>query len=801
MEGSKSHELGCGFVLELNPLIGADDDIMVRLSSVFQTLPQNVGVQVSILGSPNIDRFLRAYEEEQHARVGNSVLNAELFGELAKKRVEWWRKGTLDALYPGNPMRFREFRVNLSVTIPDINLNNPHEVERTLNMREGLIAGLKASGLYFGTWGPDDLLSWARDLANPVRMLYGKHRDLPDVWDSNQPIRDQIVLPSTVMRVINNGRELRFGSIDNGDAVSVRCLSVSQYPSGRAYHLANMGSLIGDPVQINLNYTCPFLITMNMVKGDFESDKAKVTMKAARASQNAASPMAKVLPEFHKKNEDWQLALNSFEDGSGGVVKIFHQVTLFDLPERITASENAAEAIWRTNGFSLATDQYLQMQSYLASFPMALDKDMIRDLEENKRFNTKTLMNSVSLAPLLGEWAGLGDPVIGLYGRNGQAMGIDLFANPSGNYNAAVVGTSGSGKSFLINEVVRNYLGSDSQVWVIDVGRSYQKFCEFIGGQYIEFNTESNIVINPFDMVVDFYEELNILKLMFSMMISPTEGLSDYQMSQLEKAISQVWEKKGRNAIIDDLRDELIHFVGLDGQPNIEINRLGEQIYPFTSQGVHGRWFNSVTTLEFEHDLVILEMEELKSKPDLQQVIMRFILYRITSAMYLSRQRRKVVVIDEAWDLLAGGSSAGKFIEEGYRRARKYKGSFLTGTQGISDYLRTPAALAALENSDWIFLLRGKEESITALEQKIALSPSMKSKIRSLNTEAGQYSDIFVYSPVGYGVGRLVSDPFNALLSSSKGEDFEAIRHKQREGLTISQAVETVLKERGIHVH
>jgi conjugal transfer ATP-binding protein TraC len=150
---------------------------------------------------------------------------------------------------------------------------------------------------------------------------------------------------------------------------------------------------------------------------------------------------------------------------------------------------------------------------------------------------------------------------------------------------------------------------------------------------------------------------------------------------------------------------------------------------------------------------------------------------------------------------LAGGSSAGKFIEEGYRRARKYKGSFLTGTQGISDYLRTPAALAALENSDWIFLLRGKEESITALEQKIALSPSMKSKIRSLNTEAGQYSDIFVYSPVGYGVGRLVSDPFNALLSSSKGEDFEAIRHKQREGLTISQAVETVLKERGIHVH
>lgn len=799
LQGTKSYELGVGFVLELNPLIGADDDIMVRLASVFQTLPQNVGVQISILGSPNIDHFLHSYEAEQKSRSENSSISKELFSSLAVKRTEWWKLGTLGALYPGNPMRFREFRTILSITISDANLSNQHEVERILNMREGLIAGLRASGLYMKTWEPNDLIKWTRDLINPARMLYRKVRGVSDGWDEGRPLRDQMVLQDTSMRVVNNGRELRFGTSENGDAVAVRCLSVSQYPSGREYHLSNMGFLIGDPIQINLNYTCPFMITLNLVKGDFESDKARVTMKAARASQNASSPMAKVLPEFHKKNEDWQLALNSFEDGSGGIVKLYHQVTLFDYPERITASENAAEAIWRTNGFSLAADQYLQMQSYLSSLPMALDKDMIRDLEENKRFSTKTLMNSVSLSPLLGEWSGLGNPIVGLFGRNGQAMGIDLFANPSGNYNAAVVGTSGSGKSFFINEIVRNYLGSNSQVWVIDVGRSYQKFCEFIGGQYIEFNAESTIVINPFDMVVDFDEELNILKLMFAMMISPTEGLSDYQTSQLEKAISNVWFNKGRAANIDDLEYELLHFTDLNGNKNPEINRLGEQIYPFTSRGVHGRWFNGSTTLEFEHDLVILEMEELKSKPDLQQVIMRFVLYRITQAMYLSRKQRKVVVIDEAWDLLAGGSSAGKFIEEGYRRARKYRGSFLTGTQGVNDYLRTPAALAALENSDWIFLLRGKEESIVALEQKISLTQGMKSKIRSLNTEAGQYSDIFVYCPVGHGVGRLVSDPFNALLSSSKGEDFEAIRIKQQMGMNISQAVEAVLADRSMN--
>ena len=88
---------------------------------------------------------------------------------------------------------------------------------------------------------------------------------------------------------------------------------------------------------------------------------------------------------------------------------------------------------------------------------MSLDGDFVKGLNDNRRFVTKTLMNAVSMSPVIGQWAGLGKPMLGLFGRNGQAMGIDLFSNPSGNYNAAVVGTPGSGKSFFINESTRFY--------------------------------------------------------------------------------------------------------------------------------------------------------------------------------------------------------------------------------------------------------------------------------------------------------------------------------------------------------
>lgn len=800
----KNKPQGLGFVIELNPILGADDEVMQRLMSVLQTLPQNVGVQFSILGSPLIDDFLNGYSAIQARRLasGNDKLEPTLFAELAKKRVSWWRKGSLDGLYSGNPMRFRNFRAILSVNVPESNINSKYDLERILNMREGLIAGLKASNMYLRKWGPVDLIEWTRNLLNPERMVYGKNREIADEWDELMPLRDQMISPSTSMKVVNSGRELRFGCKENGDAVSVRCLSVSQYPGSKPFHLSGMGHLIGDPVQINLNYTCPFLITMNVVRSDFETSKAKVTLKSARATTNASSPMAKVLPEFGKKARDWQIALESFEDGSGGTIELFHLVTLFDKPERITASENAARAIWQTNGFSLAEDQYLQIQSYLASLPMCLNKDMIKHLDERKRFVTKTLVNAVALSPVIGEWRGVmkgvSEAVIGLFGRNGQAMGIDLFANPSGNYNAAVIGTSGSGKSFFINELVRNYLGAGARAWVIDVGRSYQKLCQFLGGQYIEFDSESKIIINPFDMIKDFSDELTMLKLIFSLMIAPSEGLNDYQMSRLELAIINTWNKLGVTAQNDDLQVELMSMREQDGSLNMIAYRMGEQLQSFTSKGVYGRWFTGKSNLEFTSDFVVLEMEELKSKPDLQQVIMRFVMYRITQEMYLNRGQPKIVVIDEAWDLLAGNESAGKFIEDGYRRARKYGGAFITGTQGADDYLRTPAALATLSNSDWIFILRGKEITIETLKSQINLTPYMVSRIRSLNTEAGQYSDIFVYcGSAGYGIGRLVSDPYNALLSSTKSEDFEAIRQKQAHGLSIGDAVGAVLADRG----
>ena len=66
----------------------------------------------------------------------------------------------------------------------------------------------------------------------------------------------------------------------------------------------------------------------------------------------------------------------------------------------------------------------------------------------------------------------------------------------------------------------------------------------------------------------------------------------------------------------------------------------------------------------------------------------------------------------------------------------------------------------------------------------------------SLRTEHGAYSEVFIHSPVGNGIGRLIVDPYSLLLFSSRAEDFTAINEKRAAGLSVSQAIDAVIRDR-----
>jgi len=768
------NEDGYGFMLECMPQSGADME-MARILTSLLTLgwPADTGIQVHMYASPNVRPKLAAWAgarfgeacEDEGMRAGG------IYRALARRRMDYILSGTKRSLFKRTTYLIRDFHVYISFCLPGY--MGEKERNRLVELRRGAEAVLSGCHL------PSTRMDAKAFITLMAEILNQKNYDKDLPYDSGKLVRNQIMDYDTSIEVEKDHLLIN-------DETEIRTLSVKNYPE--EFPIWNMTGLIGDMFQFNLQHQCPFWFTLGVHLPDLESAKAGAQMKAARSTHDADTPMAKFLPDFALKKRDWDIVMHALAEGYS-MVQLYHQLVLFAPKGYGTQAEQAAQAVFRSKNWQLCTDHYMQMQGLFGSLPMSLSKDMWSDIKKMERFSTKTTGNAMHMAPILADWKGTGTPTIALYSRRGQAMFFDLFDNQEGNYNVAIAAASGSGKSFLLNEITCSYLGIGGRVWIIDVGRSYEKLCHLLGGEFIEFTTEAHICINPFTHVVDINEEMSLLKPLLAKMAAATRQTSDLENAMLEEAIRNGFTEHGNQMTITHVAEQLkIH-------DDSRAQDLARMLLPYTKDGMYGSYFEGASTLNFTNQFIVLELEELKTKKDLQALVLMIVMYEIQQAMYLGeRGQRKICIIDEAWDLM---QSAGDFIETGYRRVRKYGGAFITATQSIGDYYKYDASLAAFENSDWLLLLRQKKEGIEQLTEsgRLKVDDHMKRLLMSLKTSHGEYSEVYVYSSAGNGVGRLIVDPFSGLLYSSKAEDFQAIKNLTEQGCTIEDAVEQVLRE------
>ena len=82
---------------------------------------------------------------------------------------------------------------------------------------------------------------------------------------------------------------------------------------------------------------------------------------------------------------------------------------------------------------------------------------------------------------------------------------------------------------------------------------------------------------------------------------------------------------------------------------------------------------------------------------------------------------------------------------------------------------------------------------------KLVLDEHTKKMLLSVKTVGGSYAEVFVHAgQLGTGIGRIIFDPYNLLMVSSKAEDFEAVRHYRKLGFSPQESLEAVLADRGV---
>lgn len=783
------NEDSVSFLLEVTPSVGMDDETLRVLSGLYSALPADSTAQYTLYASPDILPLIKRWanlRQEDASITDESFVrahhrNENIFRATLRRRVEYLLSGTWSSLFSDQAMLIRDFKVLLSVTRPsgshDLTHNIPYDIkEQMIQLRESISGTLRSAGLSSRPMEADAFINFMDTVLNPRHV---RRNTLS--YQEDRLIRDQVVDGDTLVLIGREGLAIQHGEM----LLDTRMYSTREYPVTWAGW--GMDKLIGDLMSNTLRIPCPFMMSFVVHVPDQVSAAGEAKYKSARATQMADSQIGKFVPVWRERKADWDFVSSQIQAGHS-LVRGGFQVVLFAPHGSGSQAEHQLMALYKSAGWTLTRDSFVAVHAFLSALPMTAGPAFVKELESFSRLRTFLTWSCANLAPASAEWWGTGTPLLMLQGRRGQVMHIDPWDNKQGNYNMAMAAASGSGKSFFTQEIIMSILGTGGRVWTIDRGESYKNICQLLGGLYLRFDGNSNINLNPFTRIdnATFSDDLPMLKALVAHMASPSAHLGAMESSWIEQALKQVWATHRQQTTISHLFD------ALKSDEDPRKSDLADCLFPYTKEGVYARFFEGDNNLDLDRPFVALELKDLDAMPDLQSLVLLLLMMRITEDMYLGgRSQRKLCVIDEAWKLMGSGN-AGAFIEEGYRTARKYEGAFLTVTQGINDYYKSGTAQAAFENSDWVFLLRQKKESLMQLQKsgRFAMEESEMKLLNSIHTIHGKYSEVATYSPEGMAIGRLIVDPFSEKLYSTKGTEFDFIQRAMADGKTLAQAVE-----------
>lgn len=779
-----------GFMLYANPATGISPSELAVINGFFnQAHKSDTVIQVSIISDPNVDPILERWKNNKVHSTDPSV--EELFKLLAQNRVDYLKSGKWNSLFSDEAFLTRNLHLVISYTIPIPKGMSPVDIsdddaDYLIRTREAARGSFRTAKIFSESLNPAIFINILNGILNPSTEVQ------PELhYDENNLISSQIIDNDTVA-IFDSGAST---FIHKDKMYSMLPYHIRQFP--QRWPGYKNGNLIGSFTNNILRIPCPFIITLTVVTPDQVTAKGMVKRKTARATQMSTSPLAKYATQWNDRKVDWDYTSKKVDDGNR-LMNSFYQIILFTPQGKEQECEQALKSVYGSLGWVLTKSRYMPVHALLGALPMGVSQDTKKGLEIFGHFGTRLSWTCTNIAPWLGEWKGTGTPMMMFNGRRGQITFFDPFDNNKGNYNIACYAASGAGKSFFTQEWVFSCLGGGGRTFIFDAGHSYKNICRLLNGTYLEFGIPGQtLCFNPFSDISDedpeyFEDQLPLLKKLLSQMASPDNPLSSKQKAVLEKAVVATWDKYKSNSTITLLAEILHDDTSADGPMYHTGKDLAMMFYSYTKNGMYGRYFEGKANVNLDNHFVVLDLDALNSMQDLQGVILMILMMRITQVMYLSgnKKQRKLCIIDEAWRLLRRGS-AGEFIEEGYRVARKHGGSFMTITQSIGDYYKTDAAQAAYVNSDFEVALRMKPDALAkAVEDgHIDNSSGKVDLLRSLDTQQGKYSEAAISSPDGLAVVRFIVDPITEKIYSTKAEEVEFIRKAEARGVNIFDAV------------
>lgn len=788
-----------GFGLELDPLLIAGRDIEPQLESVITSLPEDSVIQFCQWASPDIKAWMDQWLD---ARTKDNPY--PLLTKMAHTRHEHMLKRVQDrSLLPTDFLHPRIFRTFCFVRVPYTGrTDNPRELDEwirnVIDVRASVSGKLAGANLRNRNMTNPEMKRLLRQLLNPQFPTH----TLDEMNNPDVEFPDGLCARSAHSHVTENGRILfRGGTTD----VAAIVMSVDSYPE--QLYLPNLRNLIGGITDRDSKIAEPFWAWTTIHVPNPVNARAALQTRLGVISKWTLSESAwirSMAAPLYQRRDNTQELIDQTK-GSRQLVRVATGVTVYASPERAGAVSDYVSSLWRKAGFQLSPETNIPGPVFVSALPMcyAHENDRMTQIGQRglMRLQMVTSLNAACMAFVGSDWCGLppqyGGPLF--VSRRGQLAAFDLFASNS-NYNYTKVATSGAGKSFLSNEIVCDILSRGGVVRIIDVGESYKKLCETIGGQQLRFNPARPQSINPFwgmDEEEDYNEMAPLIKELVAMMAYPLghHEIPPWEYAMIERTMRSAWLKNRGRTEIRHIYDQL------KNDTDRRASDLADQIEAY-AVGRYSMWFNGPREVEFSNNFTLLELNDLQADADFRTVILGMMMNLILRDMYMAtpekKNKPKLCLCDEAWKLLSGGNTAA-FIESMARTIRKYFGSLGIITQGYADMKMSAAAKAALDNSAWKFNLYQQSTSVAAAKEMHAMPPeneALWTVLGSIKPGLG-FSEVYIYHEFGGEAYRFIVDPYSHFTYTTNPKERAAIDALvDNGGLTYEEAITQLAQQR-----
>lgn len=776
-----------GLLWECRPLAFIGNKCLNTLEGLFRVgLPIGSVMQFVFHADPHIDLIMERY------RAGRVIKNP-LVQANTKAMNDFVQAGKSGVKRCGN-IPLRNFRLLVAVKMPGKNLSSEgmllQEIKRQISET------LFAAQLQPRPLPPNGLLQWCRRLINIYPPGYPEHN--LGHYDDTIPLRKQIITADTP--ITDQGDHLLVGE-NHFLCTTPRMFPKEVDPIQTNTLFGGIKGVVSDADQIKT----PFLVALNVI---FEPLSAKLHVKCNLILQQQA--VGSLSPSLRRKQEEHLTAADDLERGVHFVrVMPICWAWSKDL-EQARDSITRVRRIWENNGYVMQQERHIMRVLFLAALPFGLYTHG-KNLQNINRDFVAPAPTVATVLPVQGDYPGAGSPRLLFFGRKGQLAGIDFFDAGAANQNAFCCASSGMGKSFLVNFLTFNYFATGALVRLVDIGGSYKKMAAMLDARYLDFDPDMDICLNPFTYIQDADEELKSVTAVFAQMAysnSDTDRPDDTEMNLLRNAVRWAWKRRGNQSDSDTIYDFLTRFPTIDDASLTDIGdnqqlveaarRLAFNIREFTSHGSHGRFFTGPSNFDIRSDkFVVLELENLKTQPDLYRVVTLLVINAVTQDLYLSdRSRPRFVIFDEAWQFLGKAAMMAPVIAEGYRRARKYQGSFMVITQSILDLAAFGEVGDVIKsNSAFKIFLESPDFDIAHSKGLIDYDDFTMELLKSLKSAPPQYSELFFDTPFGAGVLRLAVDDYTYYLYTSKPAEIAEIEAMYKTGKTYDDAIREMVRK------